>query len=114
METLSFFIIFLVLIYVMDTNSKVKTLYRKIYHEDKSEKENVFNILSKNIGKTIQFNMKESYAELGQLTKTALQTTAPNEVKILGLNQDWVSIEVYADETSRKIIRLESIASIEV
>lgn len=102
----------IVFIYVLDTNSKVKTLYRKIYLEDENEKGHTFRILNQNIGKMIKINIKESYAEFGRLGENALDTLDENQVKVIALNKDWVHIELYEKHTTQKVIRLESISSV--
>ena len=114
MEFLGYIILFILFIYVLDTNSKVKTLYRKIYLEDENEKDHTFRILKQNIGKTIRIKIKESYSEFGQISDTALDMLGENKVKVLGLNNDWVHLELYGKETVQKLIRLESIASVNV
>lgn len=114
METLNFFLILLIFFYALDTNSKVKILHRKIYHEDKEEKQKIFKILNQNIGETIQIKIKESYEEYGQIQTSPFDTLAHNEVKILDLNKDWVYLEVYGKQVVKKIIRIESIASVNV
>ena len=103
----------IVFIYVLDTNSKVKTLYRKIYLEDENEKDHTFRILNQNIGKTIKINIKESYSEFGQIGETAFDPIDENIVKVLALNKDWVHLELYGKQTVQKLIRLESIASVD-
>lgn len=112
MEILSYFFIVIIFIYVLETNSKVKTLYRKIYHEDEHEKGHIFRILNQNIGKTIKINIKESYAEFGRLDEGVLDALDENQVKIIALNKDWVHIELYKKHTTQKVIRLESISSV--
>ncbi len=114
MEYIGYFFMFLVFIYVLDTNSKVKTLYRKIYLEDENEKGNTFRILNQNIGKTIKVNIKENYAEYGRLDEGTLDTLDENQVKVIALNKDWVHIELYEKQTTQKLIRLESISSVNV
>ena len=114
MEFLGYIILFILFIYVLDTNSKVKTLYRKIYLEDENEKGHMFRLLKQNIGKSIKIKIKESYSEFGQISDSALDTLGENKVKVLGLNNDWVHLELYGKKTVRKLIRLESIASIDV
>lgn len=110
---ISFFLVVLIFLYVLDTNSKIKTLHRKIYHEDENEKLRTFKRLSQNIGETIQIKIKESYAELGLSGGISLDTISANKVKVLKLNKDWVHLEVYGKQTTQKIIRLESIESID-
>ena len=102
----------IVFIYVLDTNSKVKTLYRKIYLEDENEKGHTYRILNQNIGKTIKINIKESYAEFSRLDEGTLDTLDENQVKVIALNKDWVHIELYEKHTTQKVIRLESISSV--
>lgn len=102
----------IVFIYVLDTNSKVKTLYRKIYLEDENEKGHTYRILNQNIGKTIKINIKENYAEFGRLDEGTLDTLDENQVKVIALNKDWVHIELYEKHTTQKVIRLESISSV--
>lgn len=114
MEFLGYFFMIFLFIYVYDTNAKVKTLYRKIYLEDESQKVNIRRILNQNIGKTIKLTIKESYAEFGRLDEAPLDTLEENSVKILALNKDWVHIELYGKQTAQKLIRLESIASVDV
>ena len=114
MEYIGYFFMVIVFIYVLDTNSKVKTLYRKIYLEDESEKENTHRILKQNIGKIIQINIKESYDEFGQIGNTAFDSLEENKVKVLSLNKDWIHLELYGKQTVQKLIRLESIASVSV
>ena len=114
MEFIGYFFMLIVFIYVLDTNSKVKILYRKIYDEDENEKGNTFRILNQNIGKTIKITIKESYAEFGRLGENAIDTLDENKVKILALNKDWVHLELYGKQTVQKLIRLESIVSVNV
>ncbi|HZK47023.1 MAG TPA: hypothetical protein VFC64_03705 [Atopostipes sp.] len=114
MEFIGYFFIIIVFFYVFDTNSKVKTLYRKIYLEDENEKGHTFRILNQNIGKTIKITIKESYSEFGRLDEAMLDTLDENKVKVLALNKDWVHIELYGKQTAQKLIRIESIASVDV
>ena len=114
MEFLGYFFMIFLFIYVYDTNAKVKTLYRKIYLEDENQKVNIFRILHQNIGKTIKVTIKKSYEEFGRLEEATLDTLEENTVKILALNKDWVHIELYGKQTAQKLIRLESIASVDV
>lgn len=61
----SFMLLIIIFISVLDNNSKIKTIHRKIYHEDKEEKQKIFKRLSQNVGKTIKINIKEGYEEYG-------------------------------------------------
>ena len=81
MEFIGYFFMIIVFFYVLDTNSKVKTLYRKIYLEDENEKGHTFRILNQNIGKTIKITIKESYSEFGRLDEATLDTLDENKVK---------------------------------
>ena len=112
MEFIGYFFLLIVFIYVLDTNSKVKILYRKIYDEDENEKGNTYRILSQNIGKAIKISIKENYAEFGRLDEGTLDTLDENQVKVIALNKDWVHIELYEKHTTQKVIRLESISSV--
>lgn len=112
MEFLGYFIMLILFIYVLDPNSKVKTLYRKIHLEDENEKGHTFRILKQNIGKTIKISIKESYTEFGQIGNTAFDSLEDNKIKVLSLNKDWIHLELYGKQTVQKLIRLESIASV--
>ena len=114
MEFIGYMIMLILFIYVLDTNSKVKTLYRKIYLEDENDKGNTFRILKQNIGKTIQISIKESYSEFGQMGDVAFDTIGENKVTILSINKDWVHLELHGKQIVEKLIRIESIASIDV
>ena len=114
MEFIGYFFLLIVFIYVLDTNSKVKILYRKIYDEDENEKGNTYLILNQNIGKAIKISIKENYAEFGRLGENTIDTLDENKVKILALNKDWVHLELYGEQTVQKLIRLESIVSVNV
>lgn len=113
MEFLSYIILFILFIYVLDTNTKVKTFYHKIHLEDDHEKEHIFRMLKGYIAQTIQIRIKESYSEFGQVDEPTFDTVGENRVKVLALNKDWVHIELYGKQTVQKLIRLESIASID-
>lgn len=114
MEFIGYMIMLILFIYVLDTNSKVKTLYRKIYLEDENDKGNTFRILKQNIGKTIQISIKESYSEFGQMGDVAFDTIGENKVTILSINKDWVHLKLHGKQIVEKLIRIESIASIDV
>lgn len=114
MEFIGYMIMLILFIYVLDTNSKVKTIYRKIYLEDENDKGNTFRILKQNIGETIQISIKESYSEFGQMGDAAFDTIGENKVTILSINKDWVHLELHVKQTVEKLIRIESIALIDV
>lgn len=114
MEFIGYMIMLILFIYVLDTNSKVKTLYRKIYLEDENDKGNTFRILKQNIGKTIQISIKESYSEFGQMGDVAFDTIGENKVTVLSINKDWVHLKLHGKQIVEKLIRIESIALIDV
>lgn len=114
MEFLSYIILFILFIYVLDTNAKVKTLYRKIHLEDENDKKHIFRLLKQNMGMTIHIRIKETYSEFGQIGEATFNSLEDNKVKVLALNKDWVHLELYGKQTVQKLIRLESIASVSV
>ena len=114
MEFIGYMIMLILFIYVLDTNSKVKTLYRKIYLEDENDKGNTFRILKQNIGKTIQISIKENYSEFGQMGEAAFESIGENKVTILSINKDWVHLKLHGKQIVEKLIRIESIALIDV
>lgn len=114
MEFIGYMIMLILFIYVLDTNSKVKTLYRKIYLEDENDKGNTFRILKQNIGETIQISIKESYSEFGQMGDVAFDTIGENKVTVLSINKDWVHLKLHGKQIVEKLIRIESIALIDV
>lgn len=114
MEFFSFFLLVLIFINVLDNNSKIKVLHRKIYQENKEGKQNTFKLLNQNVGKTIKVKIKEGYEEYGEPGIATLNPISANTVNVLGLDKDWVHIEVFGKQNSQKLIRVESIAEIDI
>ena len=114
MEFFGFILLIIVLINVIEINSKVNALHRKTFDENPENKQTIHNQLTQNIGKRINIRIKDSYEEYGQPGITPIETLSSNEVKVLNLDKNWVHIEVYGKQPTEKFLRVESIAAIDM